>query len=174
MTEQLLHVLEDRVNPFGVAMTREGWLKKELGVTGRQVRSGIRKLEESGLVEILNPFPFLVLRLKTWPGKRQNAGSSSPPYSYSLQSKLLPTKRLKKSYSDSAGELPPSLLQDILETLGESDPTLFEKVLKHYPESVIRTALTRVQSAKSIKKNRTALFRYLLPRIAEESEPLSH
>lgn len=59
-----------------------------------------------------------------------------------------------------------TLLKEILETLGERDGKPFEKAVELYAPHVIRTALDRVRRAKGVRKNRTALFRHLLPRLA--------
>lgn len=175
MTEGLFEILRDRANGRGLVMMREGRLRKELNATESELRTGLKKLEESALIEILAPGPFLVLKLRIWPGKRENAPNADAiPYSYSFQSNLSQSKQLKRSNSYSKTEGTPSLLKDILDTLGESDPNLFRQAIEHYPESVIRTALARVRSAKSIHKNRTALFRYLLPRIAKENPSVSN
>jgi hypothetical protein len=169
MTTDLLRNLQDRANNRGLVMVREGRLQTELKITGDELRANLKRLEESGLTEILAPGAFIVLKLRIWPGKRENiANSSAFPHSYSFQSKLSPSKQLKKSNSYSGDAKSPPLLQDILDTLGESDPTLFAKAIEHYPEPVIRAALDRVRNAKSIHKSPTALFRYLLPRIAKE------
>ena len=61
------------------------------------------------------------------------------------------------------------VIAEILATLGESDPEPFRGLLAHYPRAVIHRALDRVRSARSIQKSRTALFRYLLPRIAKHA-----
>ena len=58
-----------------------------------------------------------------------------------------------------------NLLKEILDTLGESDPSTFRHALTHFPPAVIRLALERVRAMKSIRKSKTALFSYLLPRI---------
>jgi hypothetical protein len=168
MTTELVRNLQDRANSRGLVMVREGRLQKELRITGDGLRAELQKLEESGLIEILTPGAFIVLKLRIWPGRPEKGPNSSVPYSYSFQSKLSQLKQLNKSNSYSGTGKTPDLLPEILATLGESDPRLFEKVLEHYPESVILTALDRVRSTKSIQKSPTALFRYLLPRIAKE------
>lgn len=74
---------------------------------------------------------------------------------------------MKESYrpSDAEGE---TLLQEILDTLGETDPTTFRGAIRSYAPGVIRTALARIRKMKNIQKNPTAVFRFLLPRIANE------
>ena len=66
-----------------------------------------------------------------------------------------------------------ALLREILETLGESDPATFRGAIRRYPPGVIRTALDRTRRMKTVRKNRTAVFRFLLPRIAKEPPSLN-
>ncbi|MEK7315632.1 MAG: hypothetical protein AAB011_05590 [Candidatus Eisenbacteria bacterium] len=75
-------------------------------------------------------------------------------------------KAMRNSYS---AETDAEVLAEILATLGETDAEPFRGLLAHYPRAVIHRALDRVRTAKNIQKSRTALFRYLLPRIAKES-----
>ena len=58
------------------------------------------------------------------------------------------------------------VLREILETLGESDPTSFEGAIKNFSPDVIRKALDRVRRTRSLRKNPTALFRYLLTKLS--------
>jgi len=170
MTGRLLACLNSHASNRGMVVITEETLLRELG-TGHEAASvELAKLERAGLVEILTPLPFLVLKLRKWPGKGTNTGiSSHSAYSYS---KLLQAKQLNNSYRQGgqAEEPPIKLLQEILETLGESDPSSFEKVVELYSPRVIRTALDRVRRTKGIRKSRTALFRHLLPRIARENQ----
>jgi len=146
-------------------------LLREVGADHETTSAGLTKLERAGLVEILTPLPFLVVKLsRKWPGRGVNTGiSSHSAYSYS---KLLQPKQLKNSYRQGGPvEEPPSnLLREILETLGESDPSSFEKAVELYSPQVIRTALDRVRRARGIRKSRTALFRHLLPRLARPNQ----
>jgi hypothetical protein len=59
-----------------------------------------------------------------------------------------------------------ALLGEILETLGETDRTSFEGAIKNFAPDVIRKALDRVRRTTSVRKNRTALFRYLLTKLS--------
>jgi hypothetical protein len=56
-------------------------------------------------------------------------------------------------------------MREILETLGETDATTFEGAIKNFSPEVIRKALDRVRRTRSLRKNRTALFRYLLTKL---------
>jgi hypothetical protein len=170
MTEVLLACLKSRANRRGIAIVAESTLLSEIRADRESVVAELEKLERAGLIEILTPLPFLVARLPgKWPGRGANTSiSSHSAYSYS---KLLQTKQLKNSYrrESQTEETSSTLLQEILETLGESDPSSFERAVQLYSPQVVRTALDRVRRAKGIRKSRTALFRHLLPRLAREN-----
>ena len=132
----------------------------EIGAPAEDVAAALDKLERAGLLTILAPFPFLVLRLRSWSGKSTEPRESrASGYSYSK----LSSNRLNESYRP-AGE--DELLREILETLGETDPTTFEGAIKNFAPEVIRKALDRVRRTRSLRKNRTALFRYLLTKLS--------
>lgn len=173
MTERLLACLESHANNRGVVIAGEEALLRELAAGREVVASELGKLERAGFVEVLSPFPFLVLKLKKWSGERANAGESGvSAYSHSKQ--LLQQQQLKDSYRQGReGEIASvdqGLLREILETLGETDAASFEKAVELYSPHVIHTALNRVRRARGIRKSRTALFRHLLPRLARESQ----
>ena len=172
MSEVLLQALGSRANHRGLVIARDSALAEDLHVSRGDIGAALRKLEEARLVELLSPPPFLVVRLRTWPGKGVESAETSPSaYSYSQQ--LLHTGELKDSYRPDELAAHDGLLHEILEVLGEEDPASFRKAVDLYAPHVIRTALDRVRRAKNIRKNRTALFRHLLPRIAKESHATS-
>lgn len=74
---------------------------------------------------------------------------------------------MKESYRPPGYEAE-ALLSEILATLGESDPTTFRGALRAYSPIIIRTTLARIRKMKHVRKSRTALFRFLLPRIGRE------
>jgi len=157
--ERLLICLRDRANGRGIVPIRGDVLAEEVGSTQEEVGTALDKLERAGLLKILAPFPFLVLKLTSWSGAGQKAGDSrAHAYSYSK----LSSNQLKGSYRG-AGD---ALMREILDTLGETDPTTFEGAIKNFPPDVIRKALDRVRRTRSLRKNRTALFRYLLTKLS--------
>lgn len=96
------------------------------------------KLERAGLLRILAPFPFLVLKLRSWSGKAANPGSSRPvAYSHSK----LSSNRLNDSYRPTGDT---ALMREILETLAAA---LGDKVLDNVHPSC--WALLR----KSLREN---------------------
>jgi hypothetical protein len=174
MMEQILHALWSRANNRNLVIVREAVLLEELSVEKDELRIALKRLEIEGVVEILSPHPFLALKLRKWPGSLPESAKTAPS-AYSFKSYLSQSKNIKDSYrqrSDPhASRVDEQLLQEVLETLGESDPTTFRRAVVHYSPAVIRTTLDRVRRMKTIHKNRTALFRFLLPKIAKESQP---
>lgn len=162
MSEAVLHALLRLTNHRDLVIAREDALLHELGISSDELRSAIHELEKKHPLEILSPLPFLVLK---WSGKSSKAPDSGEG-AYSFQSSLSQSQQLKESYRQPAAE--ETLLREILDTLGETDPTTFRGAIRSYPPGVIRTALARVRKMKNIQKNPTAVFRFLLPRIANE------
>lgn len=157
--ERLLAILKMHATTRGIVPIREEVLLREVRATREDIGIALDKLEHAGLVKIFAPFPFLVLKLQTWPGRDSEPRDSRPPaYSYSR----LSSNRLNESYRRGGD----ALLREILDTLGETDPTSFEGAIKNFPADVIRKALDRVRRTRSLRKNRTALFRYLLTKLS--------
>lgn len=158
--QRLLTRLKGSANARGIVPIRGDILAEELGAPQEEVGAAVDKLEQAGLLTVLAPFPFLVIRLRSWSGNVTKAGNSQPSaYSYSK----LSSDRLNESYRTSADG---GLLREILDTLGETDPTTFEGAVRNFPPEVIRKALDRVRRTRSLRKNRTALFRYLLTKLS--------
>lgn len=161
MIEQhILARLRERANARGIVSVRAEVLADELGAPTEDVGATLDRLERAGLLRILAPFPFLVVRLGSWPGSSTKRPISQPAsYSYSR----LSSNRLNESYRPAKAD---ALLREILDTLGETDPTTFEGAIKNFSPDVIRKALDRVRRTRSLRKNRTALFRYLLTKLS--------
>ena len=158
--QRLLARLQERANARGIVPVRGEILVQEVGAPQEEVGAALDKLERAGLLSVLTPFPFLVLKLHSWSGKATKPGTSRPvAYSYSK----LSSNRLNESYRPTGDD---ALLHEILETLGETDPISFEGAIKNFPEAVIRKALDRVRRTRSLRKNPTALFRYLLTKLS--------
>jgi hypothetical protein len=158
--ERLLIAIRARATSRGIVPVRGEQLAKEVEASPEEVGAALGKLERAGLLKVLAPFPFLVLKLTSWSGDRLKAAVSAPTaYSYSQLSSNL----LNKSYSPTGDE---ALLREILDTVGETDPTTFEGAIKNFSPDVIRKALDRVRRTRSLRKNRTALFRYLLTKLS--------
>lgn len=163
MTERVLQALGRRTDHRDLVIVREAVLLEELRITSDVLRAAIAKLGKDRLLEVLSPLPFLVVK---WSVKRPKSPDSHEN-AYSFESSLSQSERLKESYRPTRAE-PEALLQEILDTLGETDPTTFRGAIRSYPPGVIRTTLARIRKMKNIQKNPTAVFRFLLPRIASE------
>jgi len=156
MTERLLPWLSAHANGRGVVLAREEVLCSALSAVPEVLADAVATLEREGVAEVIAPLPYLVLRLKKWPGSaRSGATAYSSPLSHN---RLI----------DSDRQADPALLHEVLETLGETNPDAFRLAVELYSPHVIRTALRRVRRARGIRKSRTALFRHLLPRLARE------
>jgi hypothetical protein len=163
--ERLLICLRDRANDRGIAPVRGDALAQEVEASQEDVSAALKKLERAGLVEILAPFPFLVVKLQKWSSEAAKVDDSAPS-AYSHSKQLFHSQHVKASHRPKGDEPTTDLLHEILETLGETDAASFEKAVELYSPHVIRTALDRVRRARGIRKSRTALFRHLLPRLA--------
>ena len=152
-------------------------LAEDLHVTTEQINEWLDRLVDAHLVEIHSAPPYLVLKLTMWSGS-EGKPEHSEPSAYSYSQEPLHKQPLKDSYRPAAAGAKQSanktLLGEILETLGETDGASFEKAVELYSPSIIRAALQRVRRAQGIRKSRTALFRHLLPRIAQQSADENH
>lgn len=158
--KQLLARLRERANSRGIVPVRGEVLAEEVGALTHEVGVTLDRLQRAGLLRILAPLPFLVVRLSSWPSSTVKAPVSRPAsYSYGK----LSNNRLIESYRPDKDE---ALLREILDTLGETDPTTFVGAIKNFAPEVIRKALDRVRRTRSVRKNRTALFRYLLTKLS--------
>lgn len=176
MTDRLFAALEAGANSRGISLANEDTLIRDLQSSPESLQQALSELEARSAIDILAPPPFLVVRLKKWSGKSLRhanpavESAARRDHAYSFQSSLSQSQQLNESYRQPTGD--ENLLREILETLGESDPTTFRGALHSYSPVVIRAALARVRRTRMIRKNRTAVFRYLLPRIAKEHPPI--
>jgi hypothetical protein len=175
MTTPLIDALTRHANHRGLVLAHEDGLRSDTGMKRDALHLELSRLVEGGEIEILTPLPFLVARLRKWSDNKpiaaqtpaKTAGAEARAYSYSYsQSKLL-----KDSYRHQPAD--DALLREILETLGETNPTSFRGAIRSYSPEVIRTALERVRRMKTVRKSPTALFRFLLPRIARQSRKIN-
>ena len=175
MTGPLLTLLEARARSRGLVLASERTLLRELRIEPEDLQTTVASLAAQGAIEVLAPLPFLVARLgPSWSGRSRDRAKSAAKtvasdargYSYSFQQQSM---HLNQSYSyRQPADAEDALLREILQTLGEQDPASFRGALRRFSPKVIRTALERVRRAKAVRTNRTALFRYLLPRLANE------
>jgi len=161
MTERLFQHFLTNANARGLVLRSETRLLEEFECSREILVSACNQLAADARLEVLAPLPFLVAKLPgSWPDKRKNdPRNRQSSYSYS---KLL-SNQSDESYSYPSGEV---LLHEIVDTLGISDPSTFQGAIENYRPHVIRRALERVLQTRSIRKNRIALFRYLLTKLS--------
>src|SRR6266852_3290039 len=94
MIEQsLIAVLRERASARGVVMVREDVLLDRLKTSPEVLVATLKKLERAGLIEVLTPGYFLVIKLKMWSGiatepakdASKTGGVAARGYSYSFQ-----------------------------------------------------------------------------------------
>jgi len=115
--ERLLICLRGRANARGVVPVRANALASEVEASQDDVRAALENLARAGLVEILAPFPFLVVKLRKWSGEAVKTADSAPS-AYSYPKQLFHSQHLKASYRPKGEEPASELLHEILETLG--------------------------------------------------------
>ncbi len=170
---RLCAVLRERANHRGLVLTRAPVLQEALRCSFEELYRALAQVSISEPIEILTPLPYLVLafRPRMLPGMHRetaktpaNASRSlARGYSYSFHNQSIDQSKAIAIEDGGAGE-GGTLLQEILETLGERDPAPFRGVLDHHAPERIRTVLKRVRATppERLKKSRTALFRFLL------------
>ena len=154
-----------------------GGVAADLGVPDTEVDTWLASLSEAGLVTVLSPSPFLVIKLPLWSGNAPQSAANPPSISgqsgevhmevpvSSSSAAAAASSNLGVDGGRGEGE---GLLRDALATLDEADPEDLRQLLGQYPVEVIRRALRRVQATPpaQIRKSKTALFRYLLAKLS--------
>lgn len=155
-------------------------LGKDLGIEASAVSRWLDRLQESQLVEVESPAPYLVIRLRFWSGMEDRHGESGPAVSDQRHavhevvpvgsSKQQPAASASSKLEDGGAGEGGSLLAEVLRVLGESDADEFQALLSEFPTTVILKALVRVKTTpeSQIRKSKAALFRFLLAKFAKE------
>jgi len=153
-----------------------GRIAADLSASAAEVETWLTRLVEARLVAILNPSPFLAIRLPLWSGSghRQvvngavNGGSSGAVHVDVPGSSSIAAAAASSNGEDGGQGEGEALLREVLAALDGADSTEFAKLIAQYPSAVVRRALRRVQTTPSaqIRKSKAALFRYLLTKLA--------
>lgn len=173
MIGKLIDELRSRANYRGRVITHETALLEELQLTHDELGAQLAELERTGLVEVLSPLPFLVLKLRSWSGSRPDRVPneqriSSPKRDARIEvpvssAAAAATQQLEVG---GAGE-GEALLDEVLAVLGpDADRDEFRVILAKHHAALIHRCLKRVQATKSIRVSRAALFRSLLDRLS--------
>lgn len=159
-------------NHRGLVSRNADRVRRALAIADSDFDRWLDRLSRDRLIELKSRPPFLVARLTAWPavGLSEAEDVSFPSakprpieeqgYSHGLSNNA----EAIAMEDGGAGEGGEALLAEILDTLGESDPADFRRVLEVYSAETIRDALERVRRvpAERVRKSKTALFRYLL------------
>lgn len=154
-----------------------GRIAADLSASAADVETWLTRLVEARLVAVLNPSPFLAIRLPLWSGNghrqtvdgAENSGPSGAVHVDVPVSSSSAAAAASSNQGENGGQGEgEGLLRDVLAVLDEADPTEFAKLIAQYPSAVVRRALRRVQSTPpaQIRKSKAALFRYLLTKLA--------
>lgn len=174
MTERLLELLRQRANSGGIILARANDLQEKSRCSFEALEQALSELSDAGNLEILSPAPFFVIALKP------------RPWSGSGHRRAQDEQQITTSERSVHGEVPVSsavasaiqqrevggvgegveLLETVLAALGpEADRAEFAQILTGQPAALIERCLKRVQSTKTIRVSRAALFRSLLTKL---------
>jgi len=169
--------LLNAANHRGVVCKRSDQITDMLQTDEATLLADLARLVELGLARVLNPAPYLVVQLTLWPGKDVSADDRTPaetgpthaaPIKVPVSSSAAAAASASQPEVGGQGE-GGDLLQRVLDVLGtEADPTEMRELLATHEPELVRRALQRVEAtpARQIRRSRTALFRYLLTKLA--------
>lgn len=163
----------------GIASRRLDRLAEESNASAVQIEASLSQLASVGLIEILSPAPFLVIKLRSWSGngfsKRDEApqnrsGGSTPAIDVPVRSSSAAAAPAINSNGEDGGQGEgEALLREIVEVLGhDADADEIRPLIQRLPVELVRRAIRRVQTTpdSEIRKSKLALFRYLLQKLA--------
>jgi hypothetical protein len=170
-------------NARGVVCRTSAAVAGALGVSEAEIAAWLTRLSDAGLVHVLAPAPHLVVKLAMWSGSTASIdenpspngeNSSVPPAASPAGIEELASMQQQASLLQSnhgVGSPREGVFAEVAEVIGASDAETIRDLLPRYPEALIREALARVQRTPShrIRKNRLALFRYLLTSLTTDS-----
>ena len=161
----------------GVVSKRSEQVTAALMIDEPALLADLAKLTAIGLIRTLNPAPYLVIQLALWPGKVDPPHACAPAASSEMrraQGEVPVSSSAAAAASASQPEVGGQgeggkLLQRVLDVLGaEADATEMRELLATHEPELVQRALQRVEAtpARQIRRSRTALFRYLLTKLA--------
>jgi hypothetical protein len=171
MTQRVLQALRRRTSHRGLVIVREAVLLDETMMSAEQLRAALDRLVEDGVVQVLSPLPFLVLK---WSGSNTPRVPSKQQISEQEQNTHMEVPVSSSSAAAAtqqrevggAGEGGP-LLEEVLTVLGrEANREEFRRLLAGYPAALIHRCLKRVEATKQIRVSKAALFRSLLTKLS--------
>jgi hypothetical protein len=172
-------------NRTGLACRTLSSLAQALDIADSECHLWLERLVDAQLVEVQNPSPYLVIKLRFWSSSDAESAESTrelpraPARAHVGSSKLLHAAAAENknkqqqagSREDGGAGEGEGLLAEARTILGaEPDDTELADVLTRHPVEFVRKALRRVENtpASQIRKSKYALFRYLLVRLSRE------
>lgn len=171
MTERLRTTLIRHTNHRGLILVSARTLSGTLSLSPEKIREGIEQLSAGGEIEILNPFPFLVARASSWPGKKpfsmkkpQQIRSETPKAHMKVP---VSSEAAAATHTVDGGAGEGGLLAEVLEALGpEAGREEFARILAGRSPALVHRCLARVRATKRIRVSKAALFRALLQKLS--------
>lgn len=184
MREKVLRLLQQRANRRGQVLARGPWLEEELGCSSPVLEAALTDLASSGVLEILSPLPWLIVKVRRAGGR---VAPEPPSWSDSSPSDARKGQQISSNSRSMDIEVPVSsaaaaamqprevggagegeaLLDEVLALLGpDADRDEFRTVLAGHSRALIRRCLKRVQATRNIRVSRAALFRSLLTKLS--------
>lgn len=164
----------------GVILRTRANLETTLGVEAAEIDDWLARLVSAKLVRVESSSGnFLAVRVASWPGSAttpsgspvENAPQRSPSVDKGPVYGHCSAEAIAlgdKSPGD-RGQGEGGLRSAIGSVLTNADPGEIDRILDHYPATVLRRALHRVERAGRIRKSKAALFRYLLGQFSQST-----
>ncbi len=165
-----------RANRLGLVCRTQCSLGSDLGSDEACLSDWLKRLEAASLITIEHPAPYLVIKLRFWPGIDTDSLDfrAAMPRAEAPGSKLLPEQQPEAApaagVDGGAGE-GEGLLGEAERILGPGHEVELAEVVSHHGAALVRDSLRRVEKTppSQIRKSRYALFRYLLIRLSHAS-----
>ncbi len=168
-------------NDRGRVIRTRDRLASELSASASAIDEGLARLTRSGLIAITSPSPYLVIRLRFWPGASSSPAPKAPESGSASGSsmRVVPVSKLLAAAATpgvaaacgegGAGE-GAALLAEAREALGREAGDDLPALLARYPVPVARRAVRRVRLTprSRIRASKSALLRFLLEKFSHE------
>lgn len=165
-------------NTRGFVLKTRASLARELAVPEEQIEIWLARLEQSNLIHLVSPSPYLVLSLQFWSGSEpsssgpslENSSRAARSHNDVPVSSMQQAAADEKNWDGGVGE-GSALVAEARAVLGDADANEISALIAEYPEPIVRRALRRVKTtpAREIKKSKMALFRFLLAKFSENA-----
>ncbi len=176
-----LHLLRI-ANHRGLVLRTVDRLGEELVLPKETVEAWLRRLTRERLVHLEAPPPFLVIRLPFWSGhgdptsenRGQPSGSEASALEVPVSSKQQPAAAASNQAGEGGSGEGDALVAEVVSALDGADTGEIRTLVAEFPKPVVLKALIRVKTtpASQIRKSKSALFRYLLAKFAQN--PRAH